>query len=857
MIILSSIGIFVTSVYLFSDEDYHIEAENNHAEQKNETSSFHKYVHETRNSVDDNEYDIFANLCENVDEFVDDIEEDLISNEDTDDICGDSSVKSNESNDDPHSLQVIYILIAALVMRHGLTGDALADLLTLLNIVCFKESSNGVWLTISKFRQFLLSAKYEFKCHYYCSNCLTLIDDKSQKMCDTPSCSNTDLQKTGALLYFIEVPIIMQICAMFKRKTFCSNLDYRFNKTSSNNITDIYDGQIYRELFVPGKLKERENISLTYSTDGVPVFRSSQYSIWPLYFTVNELPYKMRIKKEFVILGGLWFGKIKPHMLTYLHPYYLTLRKLETDGCEVTDAYGRSFTSKAFLIAGTADLPARCMVCNMVQYNGKYSCHMCIQEGETFRTQKGGSIHVFPYKENDPVGPQRTKESVKQDVQEAVNTQQTVRGIKGPCVFSYLDSYDLCRSTAVDVMHGVYLGCMKLFLTLWFGNEHKSEKYSFYNDADKFSERLKSIKPPNNITRAPRSIYEKQHFKASELRSILLFYPPALYDILSNDYMYHFLRLSFSIFMLSQEIITEENIVLAETYLRQFCSSFEELYGRRFMTLNIHNLLHLPNCVRNLGPLWTSSCFSFEDVNGKLLRLIHGTQGVEEQIICSMAAMHKLPSLADDIIEKGSVEYRFYDTLHNRSKMYDTRKSKSDKKLYDDEDIFSVGSVEVRDLTDIEFIAFTRYKNRPVIANDLCAHIFKRISINHHIFHSKSYTRVSKRNSCAVRFTDHRSRSIMYGHVICYMTVKEACKQENCNGNCDHVTYDHLALIERLKPQYNKLGPAEHIKVFEPSCNFDVCMVPIKLIHEKCVFIEFKDVEASFVSLFPNLLESD
>ena len=32
------------------------------------------------------------------------------------------------------------------------------------------------------------------------------------------------------------------------------------------------------------------------------------------------------------------------------------------------------------------------------------------------------------------------------------------------------------------------------------------------------------------------------------------------------------------------------------------------------MTLNIHYLLHLPMCVRNLGPLWCQSCFPFETV---------------------------------------------------------------------------------------------------------------------------------------------------------------------------------------------------------------------------------------------------
>ena len=50
------------------------------------------------------------------------------------------------------------------------------------------------------------------------------------------------------------------------------------------------------------------------------------------------------------------------------------------------------------------------------------------------------------------------------------------------------------------------------------------------------------------------------------------------------------------------------------------------------MTINIHNLLHLPEVVRNLGPLWSNSCFPFEAANGELLKLFHGSQSVEKQV---------------------------------------------------------------------------------------------------------------------------------------------------------------------------------------------------------------------------------
>ncbi len=40
------------------------------------------------------------------------------------------------------------------------------------------------------------------------------------------------------------------------------------------------------------------HLSLLWNTDGVPIFKSSNYSIGPLCFTINELPYGHRMRKQ-------------------------------------------------------------------------------------------------------------------------------------------------------------------------------------------------------------------------------------------------------------------------------------------------------------------------------------------------------------------------------------------------------------------------------------------------------------------------------------------------------------------------------------------------------------------------------
>lgn len=60
-------------------------------------------------------------------------------------------------------------------------------------------------------------------------------------------------------------------------------------------ICDIYDGEAYQSHMVAdGFLVNPLNISLTMNTDGVRVFKSSNISFWPVYFTINELAPQLR-----------------------------------------------------------------------------------------------------------------------------------------------------------------------------------------------------------------------------------------------------------------------------------------------------------------------------------------------------------------------------------------------------------------------------------------------------------------------------------------------------------------------------------------------------------------------------------
>lgn len=70
-----------------------------------------------------------------------------------------------------------------------------------------------------------------------------------------------------------------------------------------------------------------------------------------------------------------------------------------------------------------------------------------------------------------------------------------------------------------------------------------------------------------------------------------------------------------------------------ETLLLAFVASTRILYKDLAMTFNVHQLLHLAEAARQMGPLWGHSAFVFESGNGHLVKLVTGANAVPSQIV--------------------------------------------------------------------------------------------------------------------------------------------------------------------------------------------------------------------------------
>ncbi|KAJ8968786.1 hypothetical protein NQ314_002093 [Rhamnusium bicolor] len=155
---------------------------------------------------------------------------------------------------------------------------------------------------------------------------------------------------------------------------------------------------------------------------------------------------------------------------------------------------------------------------------------------------------------------------------------------------------------------------------------------------NKISSRLVKLRShiPSEFVRKSRQISECKRYKATEFRTFLLYTGPVvLKNILSIRHYTNFILLS-----VATSILLNNNLALdiswldyAENLLTLFVSNSKNIYGCGFISHNIHNLLHLVECVKKFGDLDNFSAFPFENFMQQILRKIRKSDKPLQQVI--------------------------------------------------------------------------------------------------------------------------------------------------------------------------------------------------------------------------------
>ena len=120
---------------------------------------------------------------------------------------------------------------------------------------------------------------------------------------------------------------------------------------------------------------------------------------------------------------------------------------------------------------------------------------------------------------------------------------------------------------------------------------------------------------PKEIRRLPRSITTREHWKANEYKTFVLYYSLIiLQGILPLPYF----LFVWSLHKLLSTCISPDDLMKVKAALDFFIVKMEEHYGIGSCTFNIHQLSHLARSTEMCGPLWAVSTFTFEGKNSTL-----------------------------------------------------------------------------------------------------------------------------------------------------------------------------------------------------------------------------------------------
>lgn len=517
-------------------------------------------------------------------------------------------------------------------LRHCSSKEAMEDLLKLLDAHLPEETEYPT----SKYmflKHFTGSGSSKMT-HFYCSNCSGYIGELCPSMgeicCKQCCMRHTEKTLLESQSYFFMLDLVSQIRDMLEAR----NGDRLSKHCLAYDVTDMSESLGCSRL----PLGE-DDLTVTFNTDGVPLFESSHFGIWPLLVQINELPFAERSQKP--LLCGLWFGTGKPSMNSFRVPFVKTMNELSSQGFSWTDSTGRSRTTKVFPGPCTVDTVARCEVMQMTQFNGEHGCAWCEEPGEVVKKGKGHS-RVYPPGAAPPKP--RTHESFLSHARKARNAGPTY-GVKGSSVLLLLSFFSFGSGFVVDYMHAVCSGFVKSTTFLWLKAKRRDafNLRPFIKDMDT---RLISLQPIWEMSRLPRSLNDVHEWKSAEWRNWLLYYSPVvLKGILPAKYFNHWMKFVEMMHYLLGSSISVEKLQILKTAMFDFVIKYQELYGKQCITYNTHLLIHLVDSAIEWGPIWGYSLYPFESMNGKLGRLVKGTRYPHIQIVDKFILLQALPKL--------------------------------------------------------------------------------------------------------------------------------------------------------------------------------------------------------------------
>lgn len=351
------------------------------------------------------------------------------------------------------------------------------------------------------------------------------------------------------------------------------------------------------------------HLKLQFNVDGLPLFKSSGKTIWPILCSVVNATCKL----PFIV--GIFCGMSKPcDLMEYLADYIADVNELVCNGFLHQHA---RFT--VALDSFVCDAPARAMMKNVKSHSGYFGCDKCKQEGEWH-----GKVTF-----------QETTAELRTDAQFDEMFDEEHHLGKSPVTSVPIG---MVTGFPLDYMHLVCLGVMRRLLLWWLKGPITGRLPS--SSISKLSDKLVRMTPyiPREFARKPRPVTEIFRWKATEFRQFLLYTGPvALFNLLPNAQYQNFLLLFVGISLLVNPKFCEVYCDYAKDLLVTCVENMKIVYGKDMLVYNVHGLVHLADDVRNFGSLDNFSAFKYENMLKSIKKLIRRPSLILQQVARRMS----------------------------------------------------------------------------------------------------------------------------------------------------------------------------------------------------------------------------
>lgn len=355
--------------------------------------------------------------------------------------------------------------------------------------------------------------------------------------------------------------------------------------------------ELHQKLDLKSKLAQNNILHCHMHIDGIAFANSSKLSGWTILVDCVEIP-----EMEPALIG-VYSGYHSPNDFDEFMMHVCNdFQESFINGTETNSDYKVHFK----LIVLAADAPARSKCTHTKGHAGYFACPFCSQKGSQveFTGAMQYSDHiVYPLRN-------MTQYENREGANHFHKTHMSKSG-----ALETIPQFDCVEGAPPDVMHNCDLGVtLKMLRSIFNGGNDFGAKISKdcwsainskYLETDEFK--------PVEFSRRPRDIIENiSRLKATEGRHICLYHGSKIFRELPTDMYHHFLKYSLGIRLLSSSLVAPDAIITAEKLLTSFVRDYRKYYGYT-VSYVVHMLLHLPHFAQLHGPLYTFSCYRFEN----------------------------------------------------------------------------------------------------------------------------------------------------------------------------------------------------------------------------------------------------